>query len=245
MQAVRLLLDSGVDINAKNVKDHTAGDILEKRQEVELLSSSREISEMLQRAEVNKCARYLRFIVLSLEERRLLQVDKWAKISDDRRNVVLVVATLLMTVTYQGLLSPPGGLWQDYYNPWSNLPNATIPDYRGFNETFPYLPNMAGTAIRGISLFFWVFLITNTLTFMLSYTIVLLIIPSGYVILRAALGSLSLCYVISLALIFPISFAFTYSLILVILFSVIYALSISAIRSTLHVSVLIRSWKKN
>ena len=103
MQAVRLLLDSGVDINAKNLKDHTAGDILVKRQEVELLSSSREISEMLQRAEVNKCARYLRFIVLSLEERRLLQVDKWAKISDDRRNVVLVVATLLykLRICYQ------------------------------------------------------------------------------------------------------------------------------------------------
>ncbi|XP_030933509.1 ankyrin repeat-containing protein BDA1-like [Quercus lobata] len=245
-KAVRMLLDSGVDINAKNVKDHTAGDILVKRQEVELLSSSREISEMLQRAEVNKCARYLRSIVLSLEERRLLQVDKWAKISDDRRNVVLVVATLLMTVTYQGLLSPPGGLWQDYYNPGSSRPNATKPDYRGlFNETSPYLANMAGAAIGGSNLCFWVFLITNTLTFMLSYTIVLLIIPSGYVILRAALGSLSLCYITSLSVIFPIYFTYTYSLILVILFSVIYALSISAIRSTLHVSVLIRSWKKN
>lgn len=243
--AVRLLLDSGVDIDAKNLKDHTAGDILVKRQDVELLSSSMEISEMLQRAEVTNCARYLRSIVLSLEERRLLQVDKWAKISDDRRSVVLVVATLLMTVTYQGLLSPPGGLWQDYYNPKSNLPNATKPDYRGSDATSPYLADIAGTAIGVRDEFFWVFLITNTLTFMLSYTIVLLVTPSGYVILRAALGSFTLCYITSLAVIFPISFTYTYSLILVILFSVIYALSISAIRSTLHVSGLIRSWKKN
>uniref|UniRef100_A0A7N2MME2 PGG domain-containing protein n=1 Tax=Quercus lobata TaxID=97700 RepID=A0A7N2MME2_QUELO len=246
--AVRLLLDSGVDIDAKNLMGDTAGDILVKRQEeeVEYSRSSMEISEMLQRAEVTKCARYLRSIVLSLEERRLLQVDRWAKISDDRRNVVLVVATLLMTVTYQGLLSPPGGLWQDYYNPGSSRPNATKPDYRGlFNETSPYLQNIAGTAIGGSDLCFWVFLITNTLTFMLSYTIVLLIIPSGYVILRTALGSLSLCYIASLAIIFPVYFLYTYSLILVILFSVIYALTISAIRSTLHVSVLIRSWKKN
>lgn len=243
MQAVRLLLDSGVDIYAKNLKDHTAGDILVKRQE-EHSSSSREISEMLQRAEVTKCARYLRSVVLSLEERRLLKVDKWAKISDDRRNVLLVVATLLMTVTYQGLLSPPGGLWQDDYNPGSNLPNATIPDYRRFNET-TYLENLAGTAIGIRVYFFWVFLITNTLTFMLSYTIVLLVIPSGYVMLRTALGSLSLCYVASMAVIFPIYFLYTYALILMILFSVIYALSLSAIRSTLHVSVLIRSWKKN
>uniref|UniRef100_A0A7N2MLP8 PGG domain-containing protein n=1 Tax=Quercus lobata TaxID=97700 RepID=A0A7N2MLP8_QUELO len=247
MQAVRLLLDSGVDIDAKNLMGDTAGDILVKRQqeEVEYSRSSMEISEMLQRAEVTNCARYLRSIVLSLEERRLLQVDKWAKISDDRRNVVLVVATLLMTVTYQGLLSPPGGLWQDYYNPKSNLPNATKPDYRGSDATSPYLVNIAGTAIGVREELFSVFLITNTLTFMLSYTIVLLIIPSGYVILRAALGSLSLCYITSLAVIFPVYFTYTYSLILLILFSVIYALSISAIRSTLHVSVLIRSWKKN
>ena len=80
---------------------------------------------------------------------------------------------------------------------------------------------------------------------MLSYTIVLLIIPSGYVILRAALGSLSLCYITSLAVIFPICFTYAYSLVLVIMFSVIYALSIAAIRSRLHVFVLIRSWKKN
>ena len=239
-----LLLDSGVDIDAKNLKDHTAGDILVKRQEVELLSSSMEISEMLQRAEVTNCARYLRSIVLSLEERRLLQVDRWAKISDDRRNVVLVVGTLLMTVTYQGLLSPPGGLWQDDYNPGSNLPNATISYYRDLNETAP-LENTAGTAIGLRLYFFSVFLITNTLTFMLSYTIVLLIIPSGYVILRAALGSLSLCYIVSMAVIFPVYFTYTYALTLMILFSVIYALSISAIRSTLHVSVLIHSWKKN
>ena len=221
MQAVKLLLDSGpsgVDINAKNLEDHTAGDILVKRQQVEYSISSMEMTEMLQRAEVTKCARYLLSIVLTLEEIRLLQVDKWAKISDDRRNVLLVVATLLMTVTYQGLLSPPGGLWQDDYNPGSNMPNATKPDYRSLNETAPYLQNIAGTAIGVRFYFFWVFLLTNTLTFMLSYTIVLLVIPSGYFILRIALGSLSLCYVASMAVIFPIYFLYTYALILVILF---------------------------
>lgn len=243
-KAVRLLLDSGVDINAKNLMGDTAGDILVKRQGVEYSRSSMEISEMLQRAEVTKRARYLRSIVLTLEERRLLHVDKWAKISDDRRNVILVVATLLMTVTYQGLLSPPGGLWQDDYNPGSDLRNATKTDYRRLNET-DYLPNIAGTAIGDRCYFFYIFLITNTLTFMLSYTIVLLVIPSGYILLRAAVGSLSLCYIASMAVIFPIYFTHTYALILMILFSVICVLSLSAIRSALHASVLIRSWKKN
>lgn len=231
MQAVRLLLDSGVDIDAKNFEDHTAGEILVKRQEEYSSSSSREISEMLQRAEVTKCARCLRSIVLSLEE-------KWAKISDDRRNVLLVVATLLMTVTYQGLLSPPGGLWQDDYNPGSNLPNATIPEYRRFNET-TFVENVAGTAIGARVYFFWLFLTTNTLTFILSYTTVLLVIPSGYVILHTALGSLSVCYIALMAVILPIDFLYTRAITFVILFL------LCTHYLYLHVSVLIRSSKKN
>ena len=34
-------------------------------------------------------------------------------LSVERRNVLLVVAVLLVTISYQTVLSPPGGLWQD------------------------------------------------------------------------------------------------------------------------------------
>jgi hypothetical protein len=37
-----------------------------------------------------------------------------------KRNALLVVAVLLITVTYQAVLSPPGGLWQDDYKPETN-----------------------------------------------------------------------------------------------------------------------------
>ncbi len=34
---------------------------------------------------------------------------------DDNRNALLVVAILLIIVTYQGVLNPPKGFWQDDY----------------------------------------------------------------------------------------------------------------------------------
>lgn len=50
-----------------------------------------------------------------LEENRL----------SDVRNIVLVVAILIATATYQTGLSPPGGIWQDDYHPSKNTTTAT------------------------------------------------------------------------------------------------------------------------
>ena len=48
-----------------------------------------------------------------------------------------------MTVTYQGILSPPGGLWQDDYYPEAS---RTLPAIRIFNSSAP-IPNEAGTLV--------------------------------------------------------------------------------------------------
>ncbi|GFP91019.1 ankyrin repeat-containing protein at3g12360 [Phtheirospermum japonicum] len=51
----------------------------------------------------------------------------WAKGSPDKaRNTLLVVAVLIMTATYQAVLSPPGGIWQEDFPPDSCNGNATI-----------------------------------------------------------------------------------------------------------------------
>ncbi|XP_050270808.1 ankyrin repeat-containing protein BDA1-like [Quercus robur] len=119
LQAVRrLLLYSGVNTFAKNSEGKTAGDILAQQNQIE----NREIKVMLRcvgalRApslpKVTFYARNLWSMFSSLEKTRMHCIGEWTQISDDRRNMLLVVATLLMTVTYQGVLSPPGGLWQD------------------------------------------------------------------------------------------------------------------------------------
>ncbi|KAL3742359.1 hypothetical protein ACJRO7_017779 [Eucalyptus globulus] len=45
----------------------------------------------------------------------------WFVLRDESaRNIILVLATLIMTVTYQAALSPPGGYWRD------NSSNSTV-----------------------------------------------------------------------------------------------------------------------
>ena len=115
LQAVRrLLLYSGVNIFAKNSEGKTAGDILAQQNQIE----NREIKVMLRRVgavrapslpKVTFYARHLWSMFSSLEKTRMHCIGEWTQISDDRRNMLLVVATLLMTVTYQGVLSPPWG----------------------------------------------------------------------------------------------------------------------------------------
>ena len=75
---------------------------------------------------------YLRSLFSYIEKIRMHCIGEWTEISDDRRNMPLVVATLLMTVTYQGVLSPPRGLWQDDYHPEAN---STLPTIRKFNSS--------------------------------------------------------------------------------------------------------------
>nr|XP_023894194.1 ankyrin repeat-containing protein BDA1-like [Quercus suber] len=125
----RLLLYPGVNIFAKNSEGKTAGDILAQQNQIE----NREIKVMLRRVgavrapslpKVTFYARHLWSMFSSLEKTRMHCIGEWTQISDDRRNMLLVVATLLMTVTYQGVLSPPGdfGKMTTILNP--------IPHYR-------------------------------------------------------------------------------------------------------------------
>ena len=163
---MRQLLYSGVDVNIKNLEGRTAGDILAQQTQVE----NSEIKVMLWRAgalssssipQVYYYAQYLWTIFSRLEKSRLHFISEWIEISDDRRNVLLVVATLLLTVTYQGVLSPPGGLWQDDQIPGTNQTNTTFLAVRKFNSSAP-LENEAGTPIGLRNFPFWVFLSLNS-----------------------------------------------------------------------------------
>ena len=85
-------------------------------------------------------------------------------LSDERRNMLLVVAVLLVTVTYQAILSPPGGLWQD--------------DSRS-NTTEARNSHTAGTTIRSLRVAFYFFLVFNTLIFAVSNSMVIILLPEG------------------------------------------------------------------
>ena len=138
MQAVSHLLSWGVvDINFKNLEGKTAWDILEGQTQV----NNTEMRVMLRRAgastgsslsTVTTYQHYLRRPKNRFLERQLTShAREVANFSDGKRNALLVIATLFVTVTYQAVLSPPGGLWQDDYKPETNQTLCNL----GINQT--------------------------------------------------------------------------------------------------------------
>ncbi|KAL4601426.1 hypothetical protein ACB092_11G272400 [Castanea dentata] len=226
-QAVKHLLAWGykfVDVNHKNLEGETAWDILQGKTQVE----NREIRDMLRRARAksgsslstsNRYAKYQRLPVSSCFQ--FLKTDfkrDIRKLSEERRSLLLVVAVLLVTVSYQAVLSPPGGLWQDnsmcnttevgsspdgtnttqseikarFFNP--NTDNKTP-----FNTT-AVCEHQAGTAIAFEDGLFPVFLVCNAITFMISNSLIIFLVPNGYMKVLFFALNVTLCFSYSYAL---------------------------------------------
>ncbi|KAL2478312.1 Ankyrin repeat family protein [Forsythia ovata] len=78
------------------------------------------------------------------------------------RNTLLVIAVLIATATYQAVLSPPGGVWQDDFSPTSNT--TTI------NDATQPPAHTAGKAVMGThnTVSFGLFLLFNSIGFFMS-----------------------------------------------------------------------------
>ena len=108
-----------------------------------------------------------------LERFRTIYARPMKKLSNEKRIAYLVVAVLIVTVTYQAVLNPPKGVWQDDYKPETN---TTAAAYK------------AGTAI-GLTTTtttpFEPFLSFITLTFLVSKAVTFLLLPPGWYISRS------------------------------------------------------------
>jgi hypothetical protein len=136
----------------------------------------------------------------------------------------IFVAILLIIVTYQGVLNPPGGFWQDDYKkpaiPFgdmtSTMPISTVFGNQSSSDgdmTSALLgssniqsisqSHVAGTAVGFTTYPFWIFMALNSVTFMLLSTIIFLLVPFEYiyVMFQAALVFLNMCYFSSLMVI--------------------------------------------
>ncbi|KAK9999777.1 hypothetical protein SO802_019380 [Lithocarpus litseifolius] len=204
-----------VNINEKNLEGKTALDILEGQQ-----TQGVDISKMrviLERAgaliasslpTVTSYARRLRLPVCC--ERAIILIAHQLKgITVERRNALLVVATLLVTETYQAALSPPGGLWQDdLFKPNTTTAALSPPSPAGglLNESNSNItaPHRAGSAIARRTDFFGLFFHCNTLIFFLSNLTMVVLVPPVEIIgffLSIVCFMLCSCYVISMLLI--------------------------------------------
>jgi hypothetical protein len=124
--------------------------------------------------------------------------------SNDMRNMALVVAVLLVTIAYQAVLSPPGGFWQDNFIPGTNnqfnvtaVPSAT-------NEV-NQVPHRVGTVTMARH-FFHLLVAINTLTFYIPLILIALVLPPDIpsVMLVTSFGLLFLSYGTSIAMTAPL-----------------------------------------
>lgn len=99
--------------------------------------------------------------------KRLQDFFKYDKIKDSPtkvRNTLLVIAVLIVTATYQPVLSPPGGVWQD--DLWPSRNNATTNNSSSSSPP----PHIAGQSVlatnRTVS--FGLFLVFNSVGFYMS-----------------------------------------------------------------------------
>ena len=100
--------------------------------------------------------------------KQLLEYFKYNNVIDSPskvRNTLLVIVILIATATYQAVLSPPGGLWQDDSTPSSSSNNIT--NSTNTTITTKTRPHMAGQAIMGTqnSVSYGLFILFNSIGF--------------------------------------------------------------------------------
>ncbi|KAK7818013.1 ankyrin repeat-containing protein bda1 [Quercus suber] len=144
--AVRHLFawSSEVDVKIKNKEGKTAWGILEAQTQVG--NSESEMRKMLIRVGASKgssittdspYAYYLRPPKCRrLEKIRTKYARQMTTISDDKRNALLVVAALLIAVTYQAALSPPGGLQETIKKPDKDCRDAPCAKWKTNDDSW-------------------------------------------------------------------------------------------------------------
>ena len=102
--------------NLKNLEGKTAWDILQEQTQVD----NNEIKAPLCDARPLTCS-CLPILTSYVRRAQGISLRKFVKnyacelttLTDEKHNALLVVAVLLVSVTYQAVLNPPGGLWQE------------------------------------------------------------------------------------------------------------------------------------
>lgn len=196
------MLIKEVNVNARNFEQKTALDLFEmqphKNEEVRKILSGARVKNASRLPKPITLADYLIRNLTFIEGRdRVLGISNpisREKSNTDIRNIILVIAILIATATYQAVLSPPGGFWQE---------DSSVPDFSSTsNETEILIvpPHRAGQMVMGgVTLI--CFFTANTLAFLTSVTTILTMITGLFYtqMLSLSVGFLLINYSVSIS----------------------------------------------
>lgn len=238
MQIVKLLAEeSYTNKNAKNLDGLMALDIAarpESEREIEVILRCAGALESSSSPTDYSLAGFLKSPERMIEKiiKKIFDMRDFFSISMETRNVILVVAVLVATTTFQAILSPPGGLrglgGDSNNQPNGTLINATIISTTGlptnisnFNVTVFTTPSNTNTTHNPANQvlyhdasfntdftyggFFSVFYFLNTLCFFLSIATIFSVLPMRFhsILLCCSLTFLILSYGYSFFVISP------------------------------------------
>ncbi|KAL5063574.1 hypothetical protein RYX36_025311 [Vicia faba] len=203
-KALRLLVKTKINLNAKNLENSTALDIAGSG-EIKGILLSAGVKPSFKVKDSPTLAEKLRS-KLTIMEKILIYILRIRKdISEEQRNAFLIVATLIATATYQSALSPPGGVYQG---------DATSSSSQG----------KVGKSVISQGDFFTLSIL-NTLSLLLSTMTIYLLTPSGLIggLLFAPIFWFAYCYVYNMKLISPTTSTKTYNFVLLQVFNFLYS----------------------
>ncbi|XWS56529.1 hypothetical protein CRYUN_Cryun09bG0093000 [Craigia yunnanensis] len=202
---VRLLTEYTFDMKATNSKNLTALGISQGRNGEDDV----ECVNILRRAQNLRAFNSTPLHLLEHISDQL--VHEIGNMPSDRCNAVLVVTVLILTATYQAILSPPGGTFQADSQPKDNTSslqihsgshNTSIPRW---DQLLKRSPSTAGSSVLDTTPFLW-FFIPNIAAFYISFILTCFVLAnllSGYFssALIISLCMLLLCLLVSAVLI--------------------------------------------
>ncbi|XP_004516326.1 ankyrin repeat-containing protein BDA1-like [Cicer arietinum] len=224
-QTVRLLVNTGINLKAKNFENKTTLD----------MATNAEIKSILLSAGALRLTDELISTTNILDKMLIYILRLRRDISYKQRETWLIVATLVATATYQSAISPPGGIYQA--NAGDNNVNIT-----SSNSTISNPGNVGKSVLSSHD--FLVFSLMNTLSFLVSTIGILILTPGGRVgaLVFCPVGWFVLSYIISLGRISPTQF----NNIIVEIFSFSIVIVVSGIMITLYLryQYIIMKWNR-
>ncbi|XP_068496614.1 ankyrin repeat-containing protein BDA1-like [Phaseolus vulgaris] len=187
-KAMGLLIEVMRDLDAANLMDQRAFDII----------NNQDIKNNLLRAEARvKRLRKVNSLILSVHEWLIRKTGMKESMSNDTRDVYMIVATLVATATYQATLSPPGGFYQ-IDGPGSN--NTMTQAHGPSNSSQVY----AGKSVMS-NMNFLMFSFTNMCAFLPSIFTIIVLMPRnvGWLLLYESTWLLAVSYLSSIIVISP------------------------------------------